>query len=95
MADYDPSELSNLEPTDPSRELSAAQSLGDASMAAGLGPSGGGFDIRGFLRKIGRGLAWAFGLFIVFLVSAWISLPTRSIAWRISTLLASTGTRKW
>ncbi|PRQ03659.1 hypothetical protein ENSA5_13520 [Enhygromyxa salina] len=55
-----------------------------ASLAGGLTPGGMGFDLRALGRKLGRVAAWAAALFIVFLVSAWVSLPTRSIAWRIS-----------
>jgi type II secretion system protein N len=55
-----------------------------ASLAAGLTPGGMGFDWRAIGRKVGRVAAWAGALFVVFIVSAWISLPTRSIAWRIS-----------
>lgn len=57
-----------------------------ASMA-GLRPSSSpfaGLDLRSFGRKIGRVAAWTGALLLVFLISAWISLPTRSIAWRIS-----------
>jgi hypothetical protein len=55
-------------------------------MAAGLGPSSAfaGLDLRALGRKVGRVAAWIAALMIVFLVSAWVSLPTRSIAWRIS-----------
>jgi type II secretion system protein N len=55
-----------------------------ASLAGGLTPGGLGFDWRAIVRKLGRGAAWAAALFIIFMVSAWVSLPTRSIAWRIS-----------
>jgi type II secretion system protein N len=55
-----------------------------ASLAAGLTPSGIGFEWRPLARKVGRGAAWAAGLFVIFMISAWMSLPTRSIAWRIS-----------
>ncbi|MFO7564660.1 MAG: type II secretion system protein GspN [Enhygromyxa sp.] len=57
-----------------------------ASMAAGLGPSSplAGLDLRTLGRKLGRVAAWIAALLLVFVVSAWISLPTRSIAWRIS-----------
>ncbi|HVI03108.1 MAG TPA: type II secretion system protein GspN [Enhygromyxa sp.] len=57
------------------------------SMAAGLGPSSSpfaGLDLRGLGRKVGRVAAWATALIVVFVISAWVSLPTRSIAWRIS-----------
>ncbi|MFV8749822.1 type II secretion system protein GspN [Nannocystaceae bacterium ST9] len=43
-----------------------------------------GISLRDLWPKLRRGLLWAFALTIVFLVSAWISLPTRSIAWRIA-----------
>jgi type II secretion system protein N len=49
-----------------------------------------GFDVRGGISlrdlwpKLRRGLLWAFALTFVFIASAWISLPTRSIAWRIA-----------
>jgi type II secretion system protein N len=55
-----------------------------ASSAAGLTPTGMGFEWRTLARKLGRGAAWATGLFVIFMISAWMSLPTRSIAWRIS-----------
>jgi type II secretion system protein N len=55
-----------------------------ASLAGGLTPGGLGFDWRVIARKLGRGAAWVAGLFVIFMISAWISLPTRSIAWRIS-----------
>ena len=64
--------------------LSGSGELPSASLAAGLAPNTLGFDARAIARKLGRGLAWFFGLLIIFIVSAWISLPTRSIAWRIS-----------
>ncbi len=47
-----------------------------------------GFDIRGLLETVGRkfmrGALWFGGLFLVFLIAAWVSLPTDAIAWRIS-----------
>jgi type II secretion system protein N len=55
-----------------------------ASLAGGLTPGGLGFDWRAITRKLGRGAAWAAALFVIFMISAWVSLPTRSIAWRIS-----------
>jgi type II secretion system protein N len=54
------------------------------SLVGGLVSGGLGFDWRVIARKLGRGAAWAAGLFMIFMISAWISLPTRSIAWRIS-----------
>lgn len=66
-------------------------SLGGPGMSGtsmtGLSPSRSlldGLDLRVFGRKIGRAAAWIAGLFLVFLISAWVSLPTRSIVWRIS-----------
>ena len=50
------------------------------SMAAGLGPSHSpfaGLDLRSVGRKVGRVAAWAGALFLIFMVSAWVSLPTR------------------
>lgn len=35
-------------------------------------------------RRLRRGLLWGVGLFAVFLVFAWINMPTRAIAWRLS-----------
>ncbi len=43
-----------------------------------------GSRLRDLWPKLRRALLWAFALSIVFLISAWISLPTRSIAWRIA-----------
>jgi type II secretion system protein N len=66
--------------------MSGAGLRPSASMA-GLGPSNSpfaGIDLRSMGRKLGRVAAWAAALFFVFLISAWVSLPTRSIAWRIS-----------
>jgi type II secretion system protein N len=57
------------------------------SMAAGLGPSSNpfaGLNLRALSRKFGRVAAWIAALLVVFMISAWVSLPTRSIAWRIS-----------
>ena len=63
----------------------AGPNVSSTSMAAGLGPSATvGIDLRALGRKLGRWAAWGFGLLFVFIISAWISLPTRSIAWRIS-----------
>ena len=84
FSQYDPSELSNLEPGGTSETSMAGASTTGNSLAGGLTPTGVGIDWRAIVRKIGRGAAWAVGLFVLFLVSAWISLPTRSIAWRIS-----------
>jgi type II secretion system protein N len=67
--------------------VSGSFSRPGASMAAGLGPSNSpfaGLDLRALGRKVGRVAAWITALFVVFMISAWISLPTRSIAWRIS-----------
>jgi type II secretion system protein N len=77
--------------------VSSGSSLGGAGMSgtglkpgtsmSGLAPSRSpfaGLDLRALGRKVGRVGAWAGALFVVFLISAWISLPTRSIAWRIS-----------
>jgi len=36
------------------------------------------------VRQIKRAAAWAGGLFLVFLVFAWINMPTKAIAWRMS-----------
>jgi type II secretion system protein N len=55
-----------------------------ASLTSGLMSAGVGFEWRTLARKLGRGAGWAAGLFLIFLISAWISLPTRSLAWRIS-----------
>ena len=81
-------ELPSLEELPPSKGAgttgaSASGMQPSASMVEGLNASGLGFDWRGIGRKLGRAAAWAGGLFIVFLISAWVSLPTRSIAWRI------------
>jgi type II secretion system protein N len=56
-----------------------------ASLTSGLMAGGlGGFEWRPLARKLGRGAAWLGGLFLIFMISAWMSLPTRSLAWRIS-----------
>lgn len=61
----------------------------DASLAGAStsGLSGGGrprIGWRDVWAKAKRVFVWVFALTIVFLVSAWISLPTRAIAWRIA-----------
>jgi type II secretion system protein N len=63
-----------------------AESKSGSSMS-GLAPSRSpfaGLDLRALGRKLGRVGAWGAALFVVFVISAWVSLPTRSIAWRIS-----------
>jgi type II secretion system protein N len=45
---------------------------------------GMGLGLRAIGRKLGRVAVWGGALFLVFVISAWVSLPTRSIAWRIS-----------
>ncbi|MCA9681155.1 MAG: type II secretion system protein GspN [Myxococcales bacterium] len=58
-----------------------------ASMSATpsrLTPEGVGFDLRGLGRVLLRGLGWFFGLLLVFIIAAWVSLPTDAISWRIS-----------
>jgi type II secretion system protein N len=64
--------------------MSGSGSRPSASLAAGLTPSGLGFDLRALGRKLGRVALWGGALVLVFIISAWVSLPTRSIAWRIS-----------
>ena len=55
--------------------------LPSLSTSRGQVPRVGGGDTW---RRIRRGLGWSFGLGLAFLVFAWINLPTRAIAWRIS-----------
>ncbi len=61
-----------------------------SSFSGGLGPgmsmSGPpeGRDFRKLRRELVRVLVWAGSLLFVFIIAAWVSLPTRSIAWRIS-----------
>jgi type II secretion system protein N len=69
--------------------LGAGQSQTGASMsgpmAGGPPPSpGAGIDIRAIGRVIGRIAAWAGALMVVFVVSAWVALPTDAIIWRVS-----------
>lgn len=91
MSELDPLDSSGLGPElPPLSEPSVTASLGNsgvrpsASLAAGLAPNELGFDWRAIVRKLGRVALWVGGLFCVFIISAWVSLPTRSIAWRIS-----------
>lgn len=64
-------------PLRPSPEPPPSSSM--SGFASRSGPS-----LRDLWPKVRRALVWAFALTLVFIVSAWISLPTRSIAWRIA-----------
>lgn len=75
----DDNELSSLTPLTP--RSTTPEPISGASMSgfATRGPS-----LRDLWPKLRRGLLWMTALSIVFVCSAWISLPTRSIAWRIA-----------
>jgi type II secretion system protein N len=91
--DYKPAKLPDLPPlNDPGTSfgstlgpsLSGSAPRPGASLTSGLMARGIGFDWRVLIRKFGRGAAWVAGLFVIFMISAWVSMPTRAIAWRIS-----------
>ncbi|EDM81061.1 hypothetical protein PPSIR1_25816 [Plesiocystis pacifica SIR-1] len=85
----DPSQIPDLDQVPvPAGSSMTSSGVGPSASMSGtppsLEPSGGGFDVGGLLRKLGRGAAWFFGLLFVFVMAAWISLPTDSLSWRIS-----------
>jgi type II secretion system protein N len=91
--DFKPGKLPDLPPlNDPGASfgsgigpgLSGSGPRPSTSFASGLLSGGVGFEWRVLIRKFGRGAAWVAALFVIFLISAWVSLPTRAIAWRIS-----------
>jgi type II secretion system protein N len=55
--------------------------LPDLSTAAGRLPK---TDLRALVRRARKYAAYAGVLFAVFLIAAWINLPTKAMAWRIS-----------
>jgi type II secretion system protein N len=79
MADNEIPGLS-VRPSGP--ELQQTAPAPSASMS-GFGVSSGP-SLRDLWPKLRRVMLWASALTIVFVASAWISLPTRSIAWRIA-----------
>lgn len=74
-------ELSSLTPrtSGPDAGPGPGPSASMSGFAASSGPS-----LRDLWPKLRRVLLWVSALSIVFVASAWMSLPTRSIAWRIA-----------
>ena len=75
--------LDDLSPT-ASGSSGSSRSLTGPPIAEPPPPAVRRFDLRALGRRLGRYAAWGAALTVVFLVSVWVSLPTRAVAWRIS-----------